>query len=786
MTTPSAHANPLLQLHPLLRWSLTHPWWSLLVCVLITALAGYGLNQARVNNDPRAMFTEENEGLRLLEAVEAQFTREDNLIFIVVPANQNIFTPGNLTLLKRLTDAAWTLPRSQRVDSLINFQHTDVQGDELIVRNLVDNPGKLSVDEAARIREIALHEPHLVNNLVSRTGHVAAVQASLLADQQGGQHAKAIIDAANAIRADLAQAYPDVEIMISGMAAFHAASQLTTETELQTTSLYSSLAILLCLLVMLRHVAHVVVTMAVIGLSIVIAMGTVVWLGVDISPVMGGAPAIILTLAVADSIHLLITYQQQLTSGRSRQQALAESLRVNLQPVFLTSATTAAGFLFLNSSESPPFRDMANMVSIGVMVAFLLSIVLLPALIQILPQGRIVRRTQDGAWMTAFGDSIIAHRGPVLIASILIAVTMGFYSLKNQLNDVWLEYFDESYEIRQSTEFMLQELTGHHRLQFAFPSGTTNGIMEPGYMAQVNAFVDWARQQPEVSFVSGFSDVIKRLNRDMNGGDPAFYRIPEQRELIAQYTLMYQLSLPFGLGLENQINLDQSAVRVDVLLGHITANDILAFERRASDYIRANLPETMHTRGAGFDLLLGELSYQNGQGMLTGTALALCVVSLLLVFALRSLKYGLLSLLPNLLPATIAFGIWAWVDGFIGISVSIVACMTLGIVVDNTVHFLSKYLRARQEHQDTPVAATRYAFRTVGVALFANTVVIAGNFGIMATSHYYPNASMGLLTAITVAVALGVTYFFFVPLLLLVDDRKKQTPTLSNHRLITN
>jgi len=210
------------------------------------------------------------------------------------------------------------------------------------------------------------------------------------------------------------------------------------------------------------------------------------------------------------------------------------------------------------------------------------------------------------------------------------------------------------------------------------------------------------------------------------------------------------------------------------LLGGVSSNEILAFEQRADQWIADNLPSYMQVRGVGFDLLLGELSYQNGQGMLVGTALALVVVSLLLVVALRSVKYGLLSMLPNLFPAIISFGIWALIDGQIGISVSIVACMTLGIVIDNTVHFLSKYTRAKEEGQLSSIEATRYAFKTVGIALVATTLVISANFGMMSFSHYYPNASMGMLTAITVAVALAVNFLFFVPMLLFVDHRDNQ------------
>lgn len=764
---PGAAVQPTL-FQRLLLLVVHYPRVAILLTLAITAAAATGLQHARFNNSDRVLFAADNQGLQQLQAVEARFTRDDSVVILLRPHNGDIFTPRNLGLLVDLTERAWSIPHTLRVDSLTNFQHTDVAGDELNVFDLVSNPDQLSADDIARIRDIALHEPHLVKNVISDRGHAAAINVSVITEEDG-REAPAIMAYVEKLRAEFRERYPDVDFMLSGKVAFEATTQATTEHELQTTSLLSTLAILVCLFIMLRSVSAVVVTLLVITLSNVVAMGAIVWTGVEITTVMAGAPAIILTLAVADSIHLLISYQQFIRDGNSKQVAMYESMRVNASPVFLTSLTTAIGFLCLNASQSPPFVDMANMVTIGVMTAWLFSMMFLPAMMMLLPVPRLGGASARHPWMDRFADFVIDHRKPVFVVSLVVFGGLAALSVKNQFNDVWIDYFDETYEVRTATDFMVHEITGHHRLQFAFPSGEANGIMTPAYMQGLDRFAGWARQQPGVEYVSSFSDTIKRLNRDMHGGDARYYRVPDERELIAQYVLMFQMSLPFGLGLENQIDMDQSAVRVNVLLGDVTSNDILAFEAASRDWIANNLPAAMQTRGAGFDLLLGQLSYENGQSMLQGTALALVLTSLLLIFALRSLKYGLLSMLPNLFPALISFGIWALVDGYIGISVSIVACMTLGIVIDNTVHLLSKYTRARTEQGLGAVAASRYAFKTVGVALIATTLVISANFGMMALSHYYPNSSMGLLTAITVAVALAVNFFFFIPVLLFID-----------------
>ncbi|MCG8667871.1 MAG: MMPL family transporter [Pseudomonadales bacterium] len=760
-----------------------NPFVYIVLTLICVGLIGAGLSRAVYDNDPRAMFTDEHEGLAGLELLEQQFTRDDNLVFVIHPSSNNVFTNDSLALIKELTEKAWTLPKTLRVDSLANFQHTEALGDELIIKDLLPEADSYSADTIKWIRETALQEPALVKNVVSEKGHVASVNVMVIADEKGSEDAPIIMAEARNIRDALLEKYPNVDIHISGMVAFHAASQETTEKEMSTTSIYTSLAIFLCLWLMLRKLSSVFITFVIITLSNVTALGAIVWFGVELTPVMAGAPAIILTLAVADSIHLLVSYQQFVTEGKNKHIAMFESVRVNFQPVFLTSATTAIGFLFLNSSKSPPFADMANMVVIGVMAAFVLSIVFLPAIVVALPAQK-YRKKQGSHVMERFANLILKRRLVIFLITTSVCGAFASQSFNNQLNDVWIDYFDDSFEVRRATDFMVKELTGHHRLMFAFPSGEPAGVMEPEYMKGLAAFADWARNHENVVYVSSFSDTIKRLNRDMNRGDPDFYQIPEQRELISQYALMYQMSLPFGLGLENEIDIERSATRVNVLLRLVSANDIKIFEEDAAQWIQDNLPANMQTRGVGFDLLLGELGYENGQGMLVGTALALVVVSFMLLFAMKSVKYGLLSMLPNLFPALISFGIWSYIDGYIGISVSIVACMTLGIIIDDTVHFLTKYKRAREELGLGTEDAIRYTFRTVGVALVATTIVIAANFGVMATSHYYPNSSMGLLTAITVIVALIVNFFIFVPVLVYIEEKlAKKRVALNDNQL---
>jgi uncharacterized protein len=758
------------------RWNrlvVDHPWLVIGFTLVLSALALVSLKDFTNNNDPRIFFTEDNPDYRLFRELEDRFTSNEAVFFVVHPANNDIFTRENLSALEQLTEAAWTLPNSTRVDSLTNFQHTLVDGDDLEVNYLVEDVEQLRDEDLERIRAIAVAEPSLVGRNISARGHVAGVVVTVTMEE-GSREAPMITAASRALAEEFGQRYPEIRFMLTGTVVFAEATKQATDQAMTFTLPLAFVAMLVCLLLILRSVLFTSVVVVVVMLSIGMALGLSVWLGIEFSPIVGMAPAMILTLAVADCVHVLSTYRHECLVGVERRAAVMESLRVNFQPVWLTSVTTAIGFAILNFSESQPFRALGDVVFMGVLIAFALSVTLLPALLMLVPH-RITasRQTDYQPWMEQLANWVIRHSRRLLAGMGLLVVGLIACIPLNTINDVFNEYFDTSFEVRRVNDFAMRELTGMHRIDYMVASGEAGGTMEPEFLQRLDQFIAWLDTQPEVIYASAYTDVIKRLNRDLNDGDPAFYRIPDQRELISQYSLMYELSLPQGLGLDSQLDINKEYARVVLMLQNIGSKPVLDFNQRAEDWMRDHWPAHMHARGTGMDILFGRVTINNINSMLLGALIALVSVSVLLILALRSWWYGLLSLLPNLLPAGMAFGLWALISGEIGLAVSVVACMTLGIVVDDTVHFLSKYVRAKREHRLDTEAATRYAFRNVGVALIATSVVLVANFAVIGTSNFYPNASMGMLSAITIAMALIVDFFFFVPLLIELDRRRR-------------
>lgn len=745
--------------------------YTVVLLTIVTALAlGYGSSKLVFTNDYRVFFGPDNPQLQAFENLQDRYTKTDNLLYMLEPKDGNVITPETLAAIDELTREAWQLPYSIRVDSIINYQHTYASGDELTVEDLVSDPRNLSEDDLQNIRTIALNEPLLVNKLISPDAHVTGVNVIIqLPGLNPTEEPLKVIHPARELMQKIKTEYPHLNVYLSGVVMMNNAFPEASQQDAKTLLPMALLAITLGLLIFLRSFSATLITIFITLLSVIMAMGTAGWLGYKLTPPSATAPIMILTLAVADCVHLLVSCIHLMQNGLPRAQAIKESMRINFHPVFLTSLTTVIGFLTLNFSDVPPFQDLGNITAMGISYAFILAVTFLPACLAIIPFR--IRPAEHANYivMSSIAEFVIQHRHKLLWGmSAFILFSSGFL-FKNQLNDNFVKYFDKSIEFRQHTDYITENLTGMYFIDYSLDSKNLNAISSPDFLRKVDRFAEWYRQQPEVLHVLSYTTIMKRLNKNMHADDPAMYRLPEDRALAAQYLLLYEMSLPYGLDLNNQIDINKSAIRFSVSLKTLTSNEMLALEQRAATWLQNNASELL-TQGASPALMFSHIGQRNIESMLTGTMVALLLISLTLIIALRSFKYGLLSLLPNLLPAFVSFGIWGIFVSQIGLSLSVVASMTLGIVVDDTIHFFSKYLRARRERNLNASDAVRYAFNSVGQALAITTLVLMAGFLVLAFSAFELNSGMGLLTAITIAIALIIDFLFIPPLLIILEE----------------
>ncbi|MDH3871503.1 MAG: MMPL family transporter, partial [Gammaproteobacteria bacterium] len=306
-------------------WTVRHRWTVILVMLLLVIAAGSGIRLLTFNNDLRVFFSDENPQLQALEDLEATYNKIDNVLFVIAPRNGKVFTRGTLAAIETLTGAAWQTPYSVRVDSVTNFQHSRAEGDELIVADLVEHAGQLADADLARIRAIALAEPSLANRLVSAEGHVTAINVTIPLPGLAANEVPEVTAFARRLAADFRQRHPDIDLYLTGAILFDNGFAEVVQDDMRTLVPLMFAVLIVITGVALHSLIATLVTLLIILASTLTGMGLAGWLGMSLNPASSNAPIIILTLAVADSVHILVTLMQQLRRGVHRQQAIVES-----------------------------------------------------------------------------------------------------------------------------------------------------------------------------------------------------------------------------------------------------------------------------------------------------------------------------------------------------------------------------------------------------------------------------------------------------------------------------
>ncbi|TOQ91974.1 RND transporter [Vibrio parahaemolyticus] len=743
----------------------------LLATIFLIIVATIGGKNLYFRGDYDIFFDGTNKQLLAFDEIQTTFAKTDNLAIVIAPEDGDIFTPQTLSLIQKITVDAWQVPYSSRVDSIANYQHTEAFDDDLLVEDLLYSEYELTPERISKVKSIALSEPVLKSALVSEKGDVTVVNITVqLPEMDKTAEVEEVVSSINAMIDRYQRAYPDVTFHKAGIIAMNHAFMTAAQDDSSTLVPTMLVVILVFLTIMLRSILSVIATLIVIIGSVMATMGISGWAGMFLSTATVNVPTLIMTLAVADCVHVIATMRQSMKNGFTKVQSIECSIALNFVPILITSVTTAIGFLMMNMSDSPVLRDFGNLSALGVMVACLLSVTLLPALLKLLPIHVKMETSQDQKHvMDRLGDFVVSQRRALLPLSVAVIVVCASLIPLNKVNDESVEYFGQRNEFRQAADFMEERISGMTNISIAIKTNESQGIAAPDFLNTIGEFSSWLRDQPETDHVATLADVYKRLNKNMHGDDEAYYSLPQVRELAAQYLLLYEMSLPYGLDLNNQINVDKSSIKMVLTVANLGSVELVDLENRIYQWFAEHAPQYQVVASSP-SLMFAHIGETNMASMLSTLPITLVLISALLIFALRSVRLGLISLMPNIAPAVIGFGLWALISGEINLGLSVVVTLTLGIVVDDAVHFLSKYQRARREGQ-TAEQAVRYAFHTVGRALWITTVVLVAGFSVLAMSSFRLNADMGQLSAIVIFIALVVD-FLFLPTLLMLFDKK--------------
>jgi predicted RND superfamily exporter protein len=738
---------------------LNNPRTTLVMLFLAVIVACVGFKNLWLSTSFKINFDKTNPLLIAMNEQEDTFAKNDNMVVLVVAKDGNIFNRQALQAIDEITTLGWQSPFASRVDSLTNFNVVESEADNIIVEPVLESPATKSDAQLSKGKEAILNSPELKGYLVSQNGRSSIVLMTFQLPENPTVEIKQISDHVHKFIDQVAPKYPQVEFHVTGTVE---ASMSFTDAMLKDMALLLPIGyglMVFALTFLLRSLWATVITLSLVTVVSVVVMGIKCWFDGAITAVNMFAPTMIMTIAIADCVHVLTSFLLHYRSGLSKKEAMMASLTESRKAVFLTSITTAVGFASLNFHESPTYRELGNLVVFGIGVAWFLVYVLLPALVMVLPIK--AGKPQNGAkqFMTAWANWVIKYPKQILAVMAIVSVTIIAVGMpRNELNEMFTTYLDDTFEFKRSNTKLNQEMGGLHRLLYTLDSGKENGIYEPAYLQRLEAFAQWFRTQEGVSSVYTYTDVMKRLNRAMHNNDAQAYTLPDNVKLAAQYALVHEMSLSEGQELTNMVSMDKRKTMLTVIVAETDSKALLALNKNAEDWLAKNTDTTMQTKGVGLDLIFSNMAMTNIPSMVYGTFLCIAVVSIMIAVALKSWRFGLISMFANALPVAIALGLWGFINGRIDIGVAAVGTLSFGIVVDDTIHFMTHYQKFKQAGMAT-VDAIREVFVSSGLAMITTTVALIGGFGILAFSHYSANANMGFLTAICMFLAIVIDLF---------------------------
>ena len=401
---------------------------------------------------------------------------------------------------------------------------------------------------------------------------------------------------------------------------------------------------------------------------------------------------------------------------------------------------------------------------------------LLPALILLLPVNKIPKPLGVRAFITRVGQ-LVAERGNALFwgSTALIVVTLALLPL-NRVDFNRYSFVDKDSDFHHVMTALAEKIGNDQSLVYSIHSGEYYGITEPDFLIQVDEFSRWLEDQPEASFVTSYTDFLRTMNKSEHDDDEFWNKLPEDKLQIIDYLVGYQLIQEIEPNLEPIFNPDYSAIRLIIGTSNLSNLGLIKFNDRIDQWIAAHVKPEYEVMHGDNSILFARLDRSISVELMKGFTLSFILITLTLLIGLKSVRYGLLSIMPNLFPATIVFGFWGLFVGELSPYILMLFSISIGLVVDDSVHILSKYISARRDGQ-TPESAVQRSLNEAGPAITITTISLAPGTLILVFSNTFYFQNVALLLTPIIVVALLLDLLFLPPLLIKFDNWLEEVVT---------
>ena len=774
-------------------WCFDHRFFVLLLCGLAIAGSVWLAGRTRIDNSYEAFFAPDDPSYQDYLAYRDDFGSDEVSYLMYEPADAANAPDGvfDLAIMERIAQLSVAIedevPFLFEVTSLTNAELVTPTEDGLSIRKLWrDFPHTQAAMLEAR--SVFLSKPLYVGGLVTADGRYGAISIDmdrtstdstedLRLDPKGGDglsnlYPQATFDKLEAILAR--PEYKGIHFYHSGDVPMNAVYNRIIEAENGWLQWVSSAVIGVLLLIFLRSFVGVLAPLAIVQIAVIATVGFIGAFGWKLDMMFGQVPNLIVTVGVAEAIHILIEFRNYFHQLRDRRAALVKTLYLVGAPCLLTSMTTAVGFLALQVSPVLTLSHMAVYSAFGVVAAFAFTMTLLPALLSFGPRTPTARelaraaRAKESAGLeralTVLAAWNVRHRRAVLAAFAVISAIAAVGVARLDVDTNWLDDFSERVPLKHATRKIDDVMGGMSNLVYLFDSGVEDGIRNPAFLREIERLQRSAEQNPDlVRKAYSIVDIVKDLNQAFHEGDPAYYAIPDDRELVSQLLLLYESS--GGDEVQEWATSDYSRANLELRLSiepiSHTAKLVSDLEEAIAE--RPIEGATISLTGIGA-LWLDLLDYMV-QSQIQSFLYAFVLIGLMMCFIFRSLRIGMISMVPNVWPVLLTLGAMGWLGIPLDYNKIMIATVALGIAVDDTIHFVSRYHHEFRQSGSYSEALTA-AMTDVGRAVFVTSLILVLGFLVNTLSVLDALAKSGILLAMTIATAL-VADLFFTPALVL-------------------
>ena len=672
----------------------------------------------------------------------------DDVAFTVVYRAENLFTPEILASLDDVSFGLEDIDGVTRVVSLSTVSDLRADQGDLSTSLLMAYPPE-SQAEADAIRDNALSNELLAGEVIGTEGKTAALHAYIESRPDDKAFERRTLETIETLLEEQrTRLGPAVEIYVSGAPVVSVAIVDNLLSDGSTLAPISIVVVALVLLAFFRT-AIVVVLPIVTGIaSVSVTLGFMALLGFEINPLSIIIPSLLLVVGATEDIHLLSEYAVALGQGKDKKPAIRAMMRVCIMAIFLTSLTTTIGFLTLAPHGIPMIAEFGMTASFGMAINLVLTILATPLVAKFMPIPNGFERpptrldTVIKAWI---GNVVIAHRRWVMIGGLMFLAASAALATRVVVDNDFLSFFDEEAEIRQLLIEQSQDVSGASVLLVEVDTQREQGLMNPDALTEIAKLTDFlsARHDDVVSY----DLFIRKTHKEVNGGDQTYFAVPDDANLISQYTL---LIAPDTLSRFANFELSRALIVVRTMLSRSRELDQELTALR--DFADREISPAMTVRFSGSQVLVAQSADTLSSEIVTNLAYVFVAIFILLTLLFSSIRAGLLSLVPNLVPIVGVFGAMGLLDIPLDTSVFPVAVIALGIAVDDTIHFMARYsheLRQHEANEDAIRSTIEHEFRPV---VTSSAALIAGFF-VLTFASFGSIQQFGLLAAIAMVLA---------------------------------